>query len=335
LLAVRDVVEMTDQGEALLAASRPTEARSAFRQAQELAGGSDEFLFAWEARAAAEEGELRQAIALLDEALTRNPTFAIARYNRASYWARLGDLDNAAADLAFALSDGACEPREVLLDPDFQPHLSDPRFGFLPTEALSVAVEGPGELVFWGEEVRVRLQLLGAGNNALQIDLPQIDTPLELVRVVEDDGVTALGDTRDITWVFRVTGSGETSLGPFDVLAGRLSASGRPVEIVTAVPKAKEQPLTRLPVEILQPPSARVGTRSVPAAWRAGERLYVLAEAGDRVDVEGSPPPVRTYERRKRGEAQWTIWTFEDMTKPVDVSIRRRGEILLEERVAL
>src|SRR5690606_6659298 len=115
LNAWRDGKEHLEQGEA-------AEAAADFEKALEERPG-DPLLQAWLAQALAEQGELDRAIAVLDGVLAEHPDFAEARYNRASYLARSGDPEAAAADLRRALDDGARQPRDVLEDPDFQRYL--------------------------------------------------------------------------------------------------------------------------------------------------------------------------------------------------------------------
>ena len=188
-------------------------AREAFRKG--LAQREDDtLLLAWDARAAAVGGDLDGAIRQSRRVLKGDPDFAQVRYNLAAYLARTGALDEAGAELRVALELGARPSRDVLQDPDFQPHLRHPAFAFLPVAGLVVAVEHPSGPVFWGSQAIITLRISGVGGHPVMVDAPTATGPIELVGVVEDRIRSTDGYAVDLRWRFKVLGAGWGDLGP-------------------------------------------------------------------------------------------------------------------------
>lgn len=331
LVACRSEPELRDRarslaawedGVAALEAGDPGAARADLQQAREAWDGP--VLMAWEARAAAESGDLEGAVGLLDEALALQPGLAEARYNRAAYLARLGRLEEAGRELRVALDAGARPAREVLEDPDFAEHLGHPSFAFLPRSWLQVAVEAPREPVFWGSEVSVRLRVLGAEEEPVEVRVPEVELPLQLVEVVEEALPSTAGLQRDVVLTYRVTGAGELALGPLEIAAGRHVQAVPAVELVLTAPEGREAVLHPLRAET---PSALRGEREVPAVWRDGGSTWVLLGRGARVRREPARPVRHVW--RSHGQEDWSVLRY-DGWEPDVVSVSLPGGDVVE-----
>jgi len=323
LNAWRDGKEHLEQGEA-------AEAAADFEKALEERPG-DPLLQAWLAQALAEQGELDRAIAVLDGVLAEHPDFAEARYNRASYLARSGDPEAAAADLRRALDDGARQPRDVLEDPDFQRYLDHPAFTFLPRQALVVAVDPPAGPAFMGGQVDVRLQVLGTDDDVVSIEAEETSGPVRLLRVVENLIQSTEGPGRELVFTFEVLGPGDVSLGPLRISAGAHEAWVAPVEFEAVAAKGKKGPKSVAPV-VLTTASQVGAAHALPSAtWVGGRHLIVKAQPGDRVEIEPDPGvPQRVWELRELGRPRWTLQRWELTSAPERVRVVREGKAVLD-----
>lgn len=329
LVAVRDAVGAWEEGVALLDAGEPTAAREAFERAHETR--DDPMLLAWEAKAAAYEGDLDGAVALLDQALAEAPDLAEARYNRAAYKARRGDpVEEVAADLARAVEQGAVTPASVLDDPDFAHLLDDPAMHFLPESKLRIAVEAPTSTVFWGSEFSVRLRIGGAEDTPIALTAEELYGPITLLSVVDDSNPSTDGTFRDLTFAFRVVGAGTAKFGPIHAWVGERRAALDPFEVVTAAPEGKETaPDDRL-ID-LHTPAELAGRATAPSARFSGGDLLVMHEPADRVALSPEPEesPVR-YEQRARGSAEWVLLRYVDADPATRVQVLRGGAVTYE-----
>lgn len=279
---------------------------------------------AWRARARAAGGDVRGAIAELDVVLGREPRFAEARYNRAAYHARLADLDRAALDLKRALEEGAGDPREVLLDPDFQPHLSDPRFAFLPRAPLDVSLKGPGGSIFVGSAGIMRLVVTGLALEDVEVLVPPLQGPFRLTRVEERVESLPGGDQRlSLTWTVRALGAAQVPIGPIVVRSGPREASTHGETLLALAPddhrppESEETPLLR--------PSQLLATRPTPASvvWRdpAG-RLIVKTGRATRVkrtDASATTPIRASYVEDREEVWGLSIWPGPSETATLEV----------------
>lgn len=328
LVAQREALEQWREGKALLEEGAAEEAERRFEAALEHRP-DDPVISAWRAQAVARQGDLDRAVALLDAVLARHPRFAEARYNRAAYLARLGDPEAAAADLERALEDGAGRARDVLDDPDFEPHLDHPAFAFLPRHTLLVAVDAPEGPAFLGNRVDVRLRVLGTTGELARVSAESASGPVRLLSVVEDVIATSEGEGRDLTYTFEVVGPGEVVLGPLDVQANGHGAEVPAITFRTVGPDGSEAP--EVPALDLRTPSELgTGQPDATAVWRAPE-LRVKAAQGDRVQVDPDPgTPTIRMELRERGRPTWMLlrWTLE--SPPARVKVIREGETLLD-----
>jgi hypothetical protein len=308
-------------GVARLEAGDAEGARARFREARGRAP-SDVLLLAWEAKAAADAGALEDAVLLLDEALSREPDLAAARYNKAAYLARLGRIEQAGPELERALDDGAAPPRDVLDDPDFAPWIGRPELAFLPSEALSVAVEVSDALVFWGSDLRLRLRVQGADGPFVSVTPVDAKGPVRLVSVVEDVVPSTDGPVHDITWTFRVVGEGPIVFGALHVWAGarRTLVEVEPVE--AHAPPGREEPPGVGPIKL--PTPLEVAAQATPPSARVVDgRLLVMALPGDRVEVDPEPgtAPIR-YELRSSSKPTWALREWPSPAGAVRVQVR-------------
>lgn len=292
LTTLGQAVTLAGQGEAALAAGDAATARARFDAARALRP-EDALLGAWAARAAAAQGDLDGALALLDTTLAQAPAFGEARLQRACYRARAGRLDDAAADLHVALDAGVLTPRQALRDPDLAAVANAPAFAFLPDAPFSAVLTAPDALAFWGTEVQIRVDVVGAGPEPVTIGSAGAGGPVTLVRVVEDDAVGADGDTiRTVAWTYRVDGAGSVAVGPVQVGQGRWSATTAATSFETAAPP--DRPPAPTVALDRRTPSSVLGDRVPPAVWRAADVVWVAAPPGGRVQVEPGVvlPPV-------------------------------------------
>lgn len=287
---------------------------------------TDPLLLAWSARAAAADGDLPTALALLDEALAIDPAFAVARYNRAAYAARAGEPEVAARDLARALADGAARPREVLEDPDFAPWLGHEAFGFLPASPLQVALEAPSGTLWWGTEFAVRLRVSGAHDLPLAVTAEAVEGPIALLRVVEETSPSTAGPMRDLVWTWRVAGAGAVRVGPLHIGSGARRATAGEVLLEAAAPAGADE-AADAPRD-LATPRELAGAHEVPAAWWVGEELRVLVGPDDRVVVSPAPDPPVRYELREAGRTRWRLERFPAAGARA-VRVERAGEAVL------
>lgn len=330
LVAQRKALDAWDDGRALLEQGSAAEARAAFSRALDHQP-ADPLILAWRARAEASAGELRVAIATLDTVLAKEPGLAEARYNRAAYLARLGDVPQAAAELRRALLDGAADPRDVLLDEDFAPHLERPELSFLPQAPLEVRVKGPGGTVFVGSDATVRLVVEGLDLDAVDIEVPAAAGPLRLTRAEERLESLPSGDQRlTLTWTLRAVGAGRVPLGPFVARAGSREAEADGLTLVTLAPEDHDAPDTGS--LDLERPRSIAATAPEPAAWawRAGGRLLARTEPGQRVELEGEAPPDLRALRVVEREEAWTVHIWNDAAPDRTLRLRRGGNVLDE-----
>lgn len=265
-------------------------------------------LSAWEAKAAADAGEVQLAVDQLGRLLEEAPDFAEARYNRAAYLARLGRGPEAAAELRQALQDGAALPIDVLEDADFGPWLQDPAFGFLPRQPVEVLVEAPKGPAFWGAEITLGIRLLGLVRDPVLLAADRFEGPLQLLSVYEDSVPNSQSkeEGRTYGWTWKVVGAGPVVLGPTRVVAGKYGNQIAPIELVAEAPAEMEVP----PLDRLSLPTPRELVASVPMRTAAlvtakgGEppRWVAHVRPGDRVLTEPPLPAPARFELRQRGE---------------------------------
>ncbi len=284
---------------------------------------------AWEAKALADQEKLEEAVDLLEELLQRYPGFASARYNRAAYLARLGRVGEAAPELKLAIDHGASTSRAVLLDPDFQPWLDHPAMRFLPREYLRMALELPEGPVFLGNQVDLRLRVLGVDEPPVRVEVPPQQVGLQVVRVVEDVHASSHGPEHDITWTLSAVAEGSWTLGPLDVRVGEHRSRVGPATLEVAARPGEGTDGVLHSLELGTP--GLLGARAeVPSVGAWGSDGLVHAGPMDRVQLlpaaEVRPVP---YEYRERGRPLWTVYRYRG--HPIGgVRIIRAGQTVLE-----
>lgn len=272
----------------------------------------------WEARAAAEAGDLKGALAVLDDVIADLPEYGLARYNRAAYLARSGEIELAASDLEVALAMRATTLHEAMADPDFAPHLEHPALGFLVRNALIVAVEPPPPSTFLGSEVRLTLRVTGAGNQPLTVTSPQATGPVTLVEHTETLTQGAAGTGRTLVWAWRTDGPGTIVLDPLAVTAGPLTAETTGPRVLVAAPPERGDPT---PKPLVFPVASVVGRDLAigDARWAEG-RLRIKVAAGDRLEREPPGPPPRRFTYREGGKVLWVVEEHEDRPSITNVT---------------
>jgi hypothetical protein len=332
LTARRHALEAWERGRAALDAGDGPAALAAFQEALDHRPG-DPLLLAWRGQAEAARGDLDAAIRTLQVVLSREPKMAEARYNLACYQARAGQLDAAGESLQQALADGAADPRDVLEDPDFAPHLRHAALAFLPDAPLDVAVSGPSGSVFLGSEAPIRLTVRGRRLEQLQVTSPPVVGPFELVKVEERHRTTEGGDhERTITWYLSVTGAGHLDVGPFEVRSERRAATALGLSVAALAPPghvAPEGSTTRLEVPSVLA-SHGGGDLQSPAAWAADGRLVVRAGPDDRVVADGAAGPGVRWQHFQGRDLDWALTTWPAPTSPQPVRVLRRGKVVLD-----
>lgn len=314
-----DAVEAFEQAKALLNAGDAARARSAFAEIP----GVHPIIGAWEARAAAESGDLDAALTLLEAVVKDAPDMGIVRYNRAAYLARAGQPEAAGRELEVAIELGATTVREALSDADFAPHLDHEAFGFLAANALIVAVEPPPVSTFLGSEVRLTLRVSGMGKEEpVTVSSAAATGPVVLVSHTESLDTKVADGRRTLTWTWRVEGPGTIVLDPITVTSGRWSSEVTGGRVEASAPPDRGDPTSR---PIAFPVSSQVarGLEVGDARWVEG-RLQVRAQGDERLVREPPGPPPQRFSFRQDGALWWVIEAHAD-TPPIASVNRTKG----------
>lgn len=336
LTARRRALTAWETGRTALDAGDASAARLAFTEALDHRP-SDPLLLAWRAQAEAGEGDLEHAIATLEVVLSREPKMAEARYNLACYQARSGLLDEAGESLQRALADGAGDPRDVLEDPDFQPHLAHAALAFLPKAALDVAVTGPQGSVFVGSEATVRLSVQARRLGRMELSAPEVEGPVSLAKVDERIETVDGGDRRHtVSWSLRVDGAGQAEVGPFEVRVDRRVAAAKGFTLDALAPPGHTPPAAatvrlEVPSEVARRDSDGIPT--APAVWRSGQRLAVWTGPHDRIEPAGTDEPGVRWRHFEGRDLRWVLHTWTAPALPTRVRVVRGGDVVLDEAV--
>ncbi|TNE91998.1 MAG: tetratricopeptide repeat protein [Deltaproteobacteria bacterium] len=320
--AWRDGVEALEQGDV-------EGARIAFQDARRHQP-RDPLLLAWEARANAELGDLEEAVELLDKALLLDPSFAIARYNRAAYLARMGRPELAGPELEAALLAGVRTPREAAADPDFEPFLGLDAFGFLPGSVLSsLGIQAPGAPVFEGSEFTITVRIAGAGTRPIGVTAERLEGPAVLTGARETLLDSTDGLVREIEWTWRGLGPGTMVIGPVIARVDERSLSLEAAEVeILAAPDAA---VITVEHEARIPTPLEFGLGDRPRALDASGDLVVTIDIGDKVVVEPKPegqPQAFVYAIRDVPQYRAYRWPGA-MDQARRVRITRRGTEVL------
>ena len=324
----RQAVDAFDDGVELLEAQDPEGAREAFDRALEHRP-EDVLLLAWKARAVAETGDFKAAIGMLEHVNSERPDLVEARYNKAAYLARSGEVERAAAELRLVLDGGAANADQVREDADFQPWLEHPAFAFLPAANLVVSAEIPEKSVFWGSDASVTLSVTGARGGVVFAQARAASGPLEQLGGHEDYVENPAGPVVELSWVFRVRGAGKVQLGPIDLWAGSRRGELDELSFDTTAPSGREIPAD-LPSWRVQTPAQMVEGHIPPAAFRDRKDLVVLIRPRDHVTLEPPSPsmPMR-FEHRENGVVTWMVLVYSS-PGPLQVVVKRANQVVLE-----
>ncbi|MFK7929578.1 MAG: tetratricopeptide repeat protein [Myxococcota bacterium] len=332
LNARKKALDAWERGAAHLDAGAHEQAAGAFGEALSHRP-ADPVLLSWRARAEAASGRLDAAVLTLDEALAIAPDFREARYNRAAYLARDGQVERAAEALARAVQEGMVDPRTVLGDPDFVPHLGHPSLAFLPSAPLDVTLKGPGGAVFVGSDAVIRLTVQGPRLGGVSVSGPPSRGPFHLARVEERlEGSESGEQVLTLTWTLRALGPGSLSVGPLT-----LSDSGRSAQsdVLAVVGVAPEDHPMAVPEEVQWAlPSTWVQQAPAPPpaaiAWRDAESVWVRAPASAKVEgPDGSRPDLRALRLRDRDE-QWALYRWSMAADGAVFRVSSGGQTLFE-----
>jgi len=329
LRAQRNAITAWREGKAALESGDAEGALERFESAR-THQPDDPVVAAWVASAHAKNGDLEGAVEGLGGVLESSPHFAEARYNRAAYLARLGRLDEAGAELSWALDDGAARARQAMVDPDFAPHLEHPAFAFLPDEMLLVALDAPSEALFWGSEATVRFRIVGGLGAPATLDAEQLQGPIELISAAEDVVESSEGLVRDLSWTYKVRGAGEVLLGPFTVHSDPWTAEVRAVAFPATAPPGKSVP-QGLPALSFDTPTTVAAGLQPPAVRYINGVLDVMTAPGDRVRID--PPPTAApviFELNDRSKPVWKLARYRVDKRPRVRVMRGAEQVLVD-----
>ena len=295
---VRESLAAYEAGTGALLSGRAEVAEEHFDAAIDIDGESAT-LRLWRAKARAEQGDLSGAIDGATEALGRQPGFLEARYDRACWRSRSGDLEGAAEDLAVALEDPTLDPLFVARDPDLSALRASEFGAVVPRPELPVHAELVEDAVFLGGEVVLKLAVLHP--DALRVEHEGADVGVLALRKVVEDRTGDNARTRtELRFAWTVLGAAEVALGPWRVSADGLQgvAEGG---VVRALAPAGHSPdlVDSLADDWVLPSALEEG--------RAGSRLVVFGEPGDR--IEWAAERVVTYEIRESGQPVKLAWS--------------------------
>jgi hypothetical protein len=231
--------------------------------------------------------------------------------------------EEAAADLAAAVSGDWTAARAARKDPEFAEVVDLPAFSFLPRETLLVAVEAPAGLVFWGTEASWRVRVVGADDHVVRFVGPTEPAPFDVRRVVESTTPSTEGPLRDLLFTITPTGAGEATLAGLQATAGPWSAPLPPISVRTAAPPDKGS--GRVAVDLRTPADVLSALDDGDARYGDGA-LVVAGAPEDRVRVTPDPgPPQREWTWRTASGAR-AAWEWTGLTRaPARVQVEGDG----------
>jgi hypothetical protein len=275
-------------------------------------------------------GRLEEAISYAGKSIDLRPKWHNAHYDRACWLSLAGRLEEAAKDLRFALGEGGVDLLTAAADSDLDPLREDPRFaGLLPEKALPAEVSADEQAYFLGSEWAIDFRFLNRPNQSVQLDLsgPR-GLPAKALRAVEDITPQSGVNAHSVRFVFRVTGAGEGTLGPWSIASGGLERSLAPVGFAFLAPPNQDASQ----VQALAPGSFSIPSTlfaSVPLHQpvRKGEQVLVKTLGGER--VEWLAKNGAQYELRLEGQTEWVGWQGALPKDSAIRIIRGRKEILV------
>jgi len=336
--ARREAAEAWDRGMDARRAGHLDDAEAAFHKAADLDPDSP-VLPTWRAQVLAEQGRVPEALAVLDEALSRFPADTTLRFNRAGLRARQGELDDAAADLHQLLSSGAIQPEDAGVDPDLALLRERPDLALLaPIPSADITAFGPDGSVLLGDRATVQVQVdAPAGVPLLLQDMGEPSGLLRRERVVQTDLDARPGRVRirlDLSLL--AVGEGPVSDGPWLLTAGATSGLTDRMRFDILAVGDRSGSVGEARAEDLVLPSVVLAGHSPPWAGRVGEVLVIMAPPGATAELEGPAGPVRaleTWELRDDTQPRWSAWLYPDPGTG-RAHVRRGRQDLLDQVVA-
>ena len=251
-----------------------------------------------------------EAIAAASRALEFREGWSDAYYDRACWYSRAGEVERAAADLAIALSEGGIDRLTAAADPDLEALRADERFSsIIPDRYLPADVQADERSFFLGSDWEVHFKFLNRPDAAVELRLLDLgDWPARHVRTVEDIWPEGAVNSHDLRIVFRVTGSGAGSLGPWHI-----EASGLSRELASVKYAFRQPPLQD--VAVLKPmkkthflvPSTHFMGVSFHEPVRRGGSVLIKTYPGER--VEWAADRSVGHELREKGQTKWLGWS--------------------------
>ena len=329
LVSQRDAIAAWERGRQALSDGEPGQARTHFQEARQVRP-RDGLLLAWEARAAAEAGDLDSAILLLEEGLALQGGVAEARYNLAAYLVRAERPGEAARHLQQALVDGQLSPRDVLDDADFAEVLAHPAFAFLPVATLEADLDLPDSAVFWGSQATVELSVKGARSPVVS---GQIAGPVELVSGIWDVSGPPGDRIHRYAWTVVVRGEGEVTVQDLSVRDGDRSLPIQRAQFAATAPPGKPAFAERV---IALPTPEGATDLELPGVNGGAGRAVARAKSVQKVSIEPDGGRIQRFEQREEGRTIWTLHRWEDL-KPgsYEVVIRDPGAEVLRQAVSV
>jgi hypothetical protein len=253
--------------------------------------------------------QLENAIRYAGRAIKLRPEWHDAYYDRACWLSLSGQVEKAAKDLRFALGKGGIDLLTAAADSDLDAVRSDPRFSdLLPEKALPAEVSADEKAYFLASEWTINFRFLNRHNQTVELDfLGEVGFPALLLRAVEDITPQSGVNAHSVQFVFRVSGAGEGTVGPWSIASGGLSRSLAPVSFrFRAPPNRPVEEAAPLASGAFSIPSTLFAAMPMHEPLRQGETVLVKTLAGER--VEWRAPDAVQYELRLEGQTEWVGW---------------------------
>jgi len=300
LTPLAQALSLYDQGVEALPTD-PVRSADLFAQASEQDPRSAE-LHLWRAKALAASGDLAGAVGAADAALALDPNLVEARYNRGCWKARSGDLESALIDVEQALEDSRVDPLDVAMDPDLAP-LREAWPDRLPKAELVCSSQLPGDAVFLGSEWTMSLECTHRPGEVMTVEGPALPPSIRHVKTLQRLEPAGSLERTVLEFTFVVQGADESTLGSWTFRAGTLEGVAPAGTYRFLAPEGHTTPESQ-PSQVWATPATLFGHEAVE---RRGERVYVKAEPGDRIEWQAEG--VVRYEHRLGDRPDWVGWS--------------------------
>lgn len=268
----------------------------------------------------ADFGRLDGAVEAATQALRLKPGWPEAHFDRACFESQAGRFREAAADLQVALDAGGSFRLLAAAEGDLDPLRQQPDFAqLLPEKALPADVESDSLSYFLGSDWSVVFRFLNRPDSPVELTLMEEGRfPGRHIRTVEDVWPDDDVNAHELRLIYKVTGEGAGSLGPWSI-----AASGLKRELEASDYLFRQPPgLQGTGNEVLSSsdfivPSTQFSGLGFNRPHREGDRVWVKTQPGDRVEWASSR--VVEHEFRERGQTQWIGW---EARLPADSEVR-------------